>query len=79
MKEVRAEEDPFKAALHVIDKAKAIAGFESKEVDALKEAVADAGKTVEKAADPNVSESSVQTDVGSFQDRLKNLEKLMKG
>ena len=79
MKEVRAEEDPFKAALHVIDKAKAIAGFESKEVDALKEAVADAGKTVEKAADPNASESSVQTDVGSFQDRLKNLEKLMKG
>lgn len=79
MKEVRAEEDPFKAAMHVIDKAKAIAGFESKELDELKKTVADAGKTVEKAGDPDASESSVQTDVGSFQDRLKNLEKLMKG
>lgn len=79
MKEIRAEEDPFKAALLVLDKAKKIAGGESKEIDKLKEAVTDAGKTVEKAADPNVSESSVQTDVGSFKDRLKNLEKLMKG
>ena len=79
MKEVRAEEDPFKAAMHVIEKAKAIAGFESKELDELKKTVADAGKIVEKAGDPDASESSVQTDVGSFQDRLKNLEKLMKG
>ena len=78
MKEIRAEKDPFKAALHVLEKAKAIAGGESREIDALKEAFADAGRTAEKAADSNVSESSVQTDVGSFKDRLKNLEASMK-
>ena len=78
MKEVRAEEDPFKAAMHVIDKAKAIAGFESKELDELKKTVADAGKVVAESGKSTDSDEQikqkVQKDISDVQKSIEGMD-----
>ena len=76
MKEVRAEEDPFKAALIVLNKAQAIAGFESKEVDALKKAVENAGKIVEESGKSSDSDEQIMQKV---QEEISDVQKSIEG
>lgn len=78
MKEVRAEEDPFKAAMHVIDKVKAIAGFESKEVDALGKTIENAGKVVAESGKSTDSDEQikqkVQKDISDVQKSIEGMD-----
>ena len=79
--DIAAEKDPVKAYKLVLAKAKSLAGGESEKIDTVAAAVEDAvkeGAEIVEKADATANERSVQADVGSFQERLKNLEGLMK-